>query len=79
MIFNLDGIKRRRSQLIADIDLERINLRDTTTAIRQDMVYASLGLIVGKFSSRHAWVRGVVLAALAVITSARLMNKSGPG
>lgn len=77
MIFNLEGIKRRRSQLIADIDLERINLRDTTTAIRQDMVYASLGQIVGKFSSRHAWVRGVVIAALAVITSARLMNKSG--
>jgi hypothetical protein len=77
MIFRLEGIKRRRSQLIAAIDLERINLRDTTTAIRHDMVYASLGLIVGKFSSRHAWVRGVVLAALAVITSARLMNKSG--
>jgi hypothetical protein len=77
MIFRLEGIKRRRSQLIAAIDLERINLRDTTTAIRHDMVYTSLGLIVGKFSSRHAWVRGVVLAALAVITSARLMNKSG--
>jgi hypothetical protein len=76
MIFNLEGIAHRRSRLIADIDRERINLRDTTAVIRQDMIYASLGLMVGKLSSRHAWLRGVILAVFAIAASSRLMKKS---
>lgn len=78
MIVNLEKIAHRRSRLIADIDRERLNLRDTAAVIRQDMVYASLGLIVGKLSSRHAWVRGIIFAAFAafaVKSSGRLMKK----
>jgi predicted DNA-binding ribbon-helix-helix protein len=75
MIFKLEGIARRRSQLIADIDRERINLRDMTSAVRQDMAYATLGLMVGKLSSRHAWIRGIILAAFAIAASSRLMKK----
>lgn len=79
MIFNLNKIAHRRSRLIADIDRERLNLRDTAAVIRQDMVYAGLGLIVGKLSSRHTWVRGVIFAAFtafAASSSGRLMKKS---
>jgi NaMN:DMB phosphoribosyltransferase len=76
MIFNLEGIARRRSRLIADIDRERINLRDTTAVIRQDMIYASLGLMVGKLSSRHVWLRGFILAVAAIAASRHLMKKS---
>lgn len=79
MIVNLEKIAHRRSRLIADIDRERLNLRDTAAVIRQDMVYASLGLVIGKLTSHHAWVRGIIFAALAafaVTSSGRLMKKS---
>ncbi len=79
MIFNLEGIAYRRARLIADIDRERLNLRDTTAILRQDIAYASLGLVVGKLSSRHAWMRGTIfaaLAALAVTAGGRLIKKN---
>jgi hypothetical protein len=76
MIFNLEGIERRRSRLIADIDRERINLRGTTSVIRQDLLYASLGLMVGKLSSRHVLLRGIMLAIVVIAAIGRLIKKS---
>lgn len=73
---NLEIIARRRSRLIADIDRQRINLLDTTAVIRHDMVYAGLGLIAGKLSSRHAWLRGIILVLVALAAGGRLMKKS---
>jgi hypothetical protein len=76
MIFNLEGIERRRSRLIADIDRERINLRGTTSVIRQDLLYASLGLMAGKLSSRHVLLHGIILAIVAIAAIDRLIKKS---
>lgn len=76
MIFNLEEIARRRSRLVADIDRESINLRDTAAVIRQELVDAGLGFMIGKLSSRHVLLRGVILAVVTTVASSRLMKKS---
>jgi hypothetical protein len=76
MISNLERIARRRSRLIADIDREGINMHDTIAVVRQDLAYASLGLMVGKLSSRHVLLRGIILGIVAIAASSRLMKKS---
>jgi hypothetical protein len=75
MIPKLTALAQRRSQLIADIDRERERLRGTYAVIRQDLVYAGLGLMAGRLIARHAWLRTVSLAALAIVAGSRLTVK----
>jgi hypothetical protein len=78
MISNLDLISRRRSRLIAAIDQERVALRSTSASIQQDLVYASLGLMIGKLSANHVWFRGILIATLALVAGNRVIKKYTP-
>ena len=72
----LTAISKRRAALIAEIDRERASLRGTYGAIRQDLVFASFGLMAGKLLARHPWLRTATAVALAVVAGSRLASKS---
>jgi hypothetical protein len=75
MMPRLQTLAQRRTQLIADIGRERSILRSAVTVIRQDMVYAGLGLMAGRLLTRHAWLRTFTLAVLAIAAGHRLASK----
>jgi hypothetical protein len=75
MISKLAVLAQRRAHLIANIDRERESLRGTYAVIRQDLVYAGLGLMAGKLMARHAWLRTASLVALAIVAGSRLAVK----
>ena len=75
MISKIAALAQRRACLIADIDRERKNLRGTYAVIRQDLVYAGLGLMAGKLMARHTWLRAVSLVVLAIVAGNRLAVK----
>lgn len=75
MIPRLTALVQRRAHLIADIDRERANLGGIYAVIRQDLVYAGFGLIVGRLLVRHAWLRSATLAVLAIVAGSRLATK----
>jgi hypothetical protein len=75
MIPKLAVLAQRRAHLIANIDRERESLRGTYAAIRQDLVYAGLGLMAGRLMARHAWLRTASLVALAIVAGSRLAVK----
>lgn len=76
MIPRLAALVQRRTLLIADIDRERASLHGTYAIIRQDLVYAGLGLLAGPLLVRHAWLRTTALAVLAIVAGSRLTAKS---
>jgi hypothetical protein len=76
MISKLTALAKRRTRLIAEIDHERESLRSTYAYIRQELVYAGLGLMAGRLLARHTWLRTFSLAALAVFAGGRLAIKS---
>jgi hypothetical protein len=80
MMPNLQALTQRRAQLITDIQRERGMVRSTLAVIRQDLVYAVLGLMAGRLLTHHAGLRTVTLAVLAVAaaSSSRLTRKSKP-
>jgi hypothetical protein len=75
MIPKLAALAQRRARLIADIDRERESVRDTYAVIRQDLVYAGLGLMAGRLVARHAWLRTASLVVLAIVAGSRLTVK----
>lgn len=66
----------RRAHLVEEIGRERSVFHTDYAAIRQDLVYAGLGLMVGKLLARHTWLRTITLSALAIIAGSRLTPKS---
>jgi hypothetical protein len=75
MMPKLAALAQRRSQLVADIDRERENIRGTYAVIRQDLVYAGLGIMAGRLMAHHAWLRTASLAVLAIVAGSRLAVK----
>ncbi len=76
MIPGLAVLVQRRVRLIADIDRERASLRGAYAVIRQDLVYAGFGLMAGRLLARHAWLRTVAFAVLAIVAGSRLAAAS---
>jgi hypothetical protein len=75
MIPKLTVLAQRRAHLIADIDRERESLRGIHADIRQDLIYAGLGLMAGRLMARHAWLRTASLVGLAIVAGSRLAVK----
>jgi hypothetical protein len=76
MIPRLAAVVQRRAHLIADIERERASLRSSYASIRQDLVYAGLGLMAGRLLARHTWLRAATLVVLAVLAGSQLTGKS---
>jgi hypothetical protein len=76
MMSKLQALEQRRAQLIADIHRERSIVRSTIAVIRQDLVYASLGLMAGQLLTRNALLRTITLAIFVVAARNRLTKKS---
>jgi hypothetical protein len=76
VIPRLTALVQRRAHLIADIDRERASLGGIYAVIRQDLVYAGFGLIIGRLMVRHAWLRSATFAVLAIVAGSRLTAKS---
>jgi hypothetical protein len=76
MMPRLQALAVRRALLIANIQRERSMVRSTVAVVRQDLVYASLGLMAGRLLTHHAGLRAITLAVLAVLAGSRLVAKS---
>jgi hypothetical protein len=76
MMSRLQALAQRRARLIADIQRERSMVRSCVAMLRQDLVYASLGLMAGRLLTHHAGLRAITLAVLAVVAGSRLTAKS---
>jgi hypothetical protein len=76
MMTRLAALAERRACVIADIQRERNILRSTVAVIRQDMVYAGLGLLAGRLLTHHAWLHTITLAVLAIAAGKGLTKKS---
>jgi hypothetical protein len=72
----LKTLSQRRAHLVAEIGRERGVFHTDYAAIRQDLAFAGLGLMVGKLLTRHTWWRAISLAVLAIIAGRRLTPKS---
>jgi hypothetical protein len=76
MMSQIQRISQRRVQLIADIDSERINMRNSLAFAQQDLIYASLGFIAGRLLVRHKWLRAIILTAVAISANTQMATHS---
>jgi hypothetical protein len=72
MMSQLERIKQRRIQLVADIDRERIKMHDNLAVVQKDLVYTSLGFIAGRLLLRHKWLRAIVLTGIAISANTQM-------
>jgi hypothetical protein len=73
----LTQLARRRTQLIAQIDATRREMRGNLSGARKDIAFAGFGILVTRFFAKHPVLRALTVIALAVSRKDAILSQLG--
>jgi hypothetical protein len=72
----LADLEHRRIDLILQIGRERARLHSRMQAVRHDLAYVGMGLLLARLFARRPWLRALALGALAIAAGNQLKSRS---